>query len=899
MLAAPPYESAAASGGCEARPLSILHHLASNNSLSSLRRSGITSGPYTLLTLPAEWVAFILSYLSPDEKLTEVCHVSSALHRSVVSLSSSFRDDFISFASLPLPPLLALSPWFKGVSGVSMRATGPDPFQLDKCGAGEELISEQPSGAEVVSEPQSENEDAATADNSPVLSTRGSSSLASSPSRSNSAPAMSSPFSSIRSLSISLSLDCSSPSVHSPPRSMLSSLSRWSNLRHLHIVADDTDDWLTAANLNCGLLTAQNFKPFLSLTHLRSLTLDATVKAEQVLVLAAMESLQCLLLTEREQRAGVDEERWQREEELMMAALSAVSRLIRKGRGLTQLRMPRFHFSVSADELCESLSEQRIDANSSPMSSLCVQGSLSRRGIQALASLPELTALTLGWGCELDADERTLAALSQCRDLQHLDVRLADQEEDDHDEETFVLRMPALPHVLAVSTLTSLSLHLPVSGWSVQHSLALSTLAHLRRLTLAGEASGISARYPLSYDKLLPLITVNEEGKRPLPHLRSLTLDFLPLVDDAILAIAQLTELTSLSLLNCPYLTSFLFCVLTALPALVLLKIYRCDVNLTEKGWQDAEDVLHHFRHKLPPNYLAHTGQLACFQCLQVLECHLVHRLSCDVDAAGFFRLLSLLPPRHLHTFDFDSDYCSSALLVQLASFPHLRSLGSLSVDVSPLDTELILAAKSSMSRLIALYYDRQYTRIERGERSRWRSRRRSSTAHLSSPDAAGTPSADWWLRSNRESEVEDDEEQRVLQEEGDDELNVDDDDCARWGDREERWCTQPRGCSSAISRRARHSSNSWQQSTKRSGGRQQWEKRSRWTQHRVSASIAPLSRLLPQRRTTRARKIAPLSNEVGERTSRLGTMRWRMRSLRETSGRDATSTSSSRRRLA
>ena len=774
---------------CEERPLSLLHHLASVNSLSSLRRANEPSGPYTLLTLPAEWVARILSYLSPDEKLTEVSHVSSAIHRSVVSLSSSFRDDFISFASLPLPPLLALSPWFKGVSGVSVRGHGPDPFQLDKHGDGES--SEQQSVAE------SESDSGTATDALPVSSMpspRRLSLLAASSSTSSSIATPSSPFSSIRSLSISLSLDSSSPAVRSPPPTLLSSLSSWSNLRHLHIVADDTDDWLTAANLNCGLLTAQDFHPFLLLVHLRSLTLDATVKAEQVMVLAGMDTLQCLLLTEREQRAGVDEERWQREEERMMAALSWVSRLVRKGKGLTQLRMPRFHFSALADEFCESLSEARVDASPSPMSSLCVQGTLSTRGISALASLPELTSLTLGWGCELDADDRTIMALPQCRDLQHLHVRLIDpHEQDEHDEETYVPYLPALPHVLSVSSLTSLSLHLPVGGWAVQHSRALSTLTHLCRLTIAGEASGISVRHPLTYDKLLPLISVDDNGKRPLPHLRSLTLDWLPLLDDAMLVIAQLSELTSLSLLNCPYLSSFLFCVLPALPSLVKLRVYRCDVNLTEKGWRDASDVLHYFRHILPSDSLPLLGgEQACFPHLQVLECHLVHRLSCDVDAVGFSRLLSLLPPRHLHTFDFDSDYCNSSMVVQLSAFPHLRSLGSLSVDISPLDTELILAAKRSMSIVLACYYDRQYTRIERGERSRWRSRRRSSSARFGSPDS-DKPVQQWWLRGG-EADVEDDEEQRVLPEEGDDELDMDEPSSGRWRDREERWCSQPRG---------------------------------------------------------------------------------------------------------
>jgi len=547
---------------------------------------------------------------------------------------------------------------------------------------------------------------------------------------------------------------------------------------------------MTAANLNCGLLTAQDFTPFLLLTRLRSLTLDATVKAEQVMVLAGMEALQCLLLTEREQRAGVDEERWQREEEQMMAALSVVSRLVRNGRGLTQLRMPRFHFSVSADDFCESLSEPRVDASSSPMSSLCVQGTLSRRGVIALASLPELTSLTLGWGCELDTDERTLMSLPQCRELQQLHVRLADtQEQDEHDEESYVPHLPALPFVLSVNSLTSLSLHLSVGGWTVQHSRALSTLTHLRRLTIAGETSGISARRPLTYDKLAPLIAPNESGIRPLPHLRSLTLDFLPLVDDAMLVIAQLSELTSLSLLNCPYLSSFLFCVLTALPHLVKLKVYRCDVNLTEKGWRDARDMMAYFRRYLSLDCLPLAAATTPFPRLQVLECHLVHRLSCDVDAAGFSQLLSLLPPHHLHTFDFDSDYNCSSLLVQLSAFPHLRSLGPLSVDISPLDTDLILAAKRSMSRVLACYYDRQYTRIERGERSRWRTRRRSSSSAAQLP----SPVNDCSMRSG-EAEVEDEDEQHILQDDGEDELDVDDSGGVQWRDREERWCTQPRG---------------------------------------------------------------------------------------------------------
>ena len=783
-----------ASTASESSGLSLPRQLSSSDALHSLRRASVPSGPYTLLlSLPAEWVARILSYLSPDEKLTEVCHASSALHRSVLSLSSSFRDDFISFAASPLPPLLALSPWFRGVSGVRVRGSGPDPFQLDHCGPSLERVADQ----EAVDTAWPTERDSAQsgADSSPPHAARPAAPSSTIPCDSTTASALSSPFSSIRSLSISLSVDCA-PTARPPPRGMLSSLSGWCNLRHLHIVADD-GDWLSAANLNSGLLTAQSFTPFLLLSQLKSLTLDATVKAEQVLMLAGMQTLQCLLLTEREQRAGVDEERRQQEEQSMMAALGAVSRLVRRGKGLTQLRMPRFHFSPSADEFCEKLSQSRLDASPSPMSSLCLQGALSRQGVLALSGLAELSSLTLGWGCELDADERTLAELPQCRSLQHLHVRLVDaQEQDERDEETNLQQLSALSHVLSIGSLTSLSLHLPVSGWTVQHSRALATLTQLRRLTLAGETSAITARHALSYEKLLPLTTPDRDGRRPLPHLRSLTFDWLPLIDDAMLVIAQLSELTSLSITNSPYLSSFLFCVLGALPALVMLKVLRCDINLTERGWRDAKELLDYFRRSglLPPACLASVDQPARFPSLQILECHLVRRQSCDVDAAGFARLLSLLSPQQLHTFDFDSDYLNSELLLQLSAFPHLRSLGSLSVDISPLDTEVILAAKRSMSRVLACYYDRQYTRIERGERSRWRSRRRSSTASAAAPVVDDKLLPEWSLRS-REAEVADDDDQRVMQEEGeDDELDADDSDVAQWKNREERWCSQPRG---------------------------------------------------------------------------------------------------------
>ena len=566
---------------------------------------------------------------------------------------------------------------------------------------------------------------------------------------------------------------------------VLSGLSRWSSLRHLQLTADDGDDTLTTAPLPQALLVAQSFSAFAVLRHLQSLCIDATVRSDQVEALIAMPALHCLQLTEREQRVGLQDDSWKEEEERMMLALGRLSRLVRGGRGLVQLRMPRFHFPTSADGLCTMMVDELDGALPSPMASLCLQGAVSRRGISSLSLLPSLTSLTLGWGCELDAADSTLASLPHCPALQQLHVRLVDPaEDDDHDDDAYIPSLPSLAHALCTTTLSSLSAHVPPHAWTAAHSLKLRQMPRLRKLVIAGEPAAISKRCPLSHSSFFPLVAPLPDPTACTLQLKSLSLDWLPLTDDAVLPLSSLSSLQSLQLVNCPYITSAVFFLLPSLPALVRLKVHRCEISLTAEAMDAAQTEADRLRLLHP-----HPAPASAFPVLQVLECHLAHRLSRDVDAPGFARFLSLLPPAHLHSFDFDSDYCTLQHILLLAGFPHLRSLGTPSVDVSPYDDDAIIAAKTSFAKAERAYYSRDYTRIQRGDRRVWRTDRRSSESAVRGQETA---------ESERPQQDDEEADGLLVDEDGEDaaadaEWQAD---CegGRWREREARWCRHHNG---------------------------------------------------------------------------------------------------------
>ena len=755
------------------RPLSIIGQLSSFSSLSSLLPPlAPPSTPYTLLTLPPHWLAHVFSFLSPAEKLIDVSHVTRHIHRTLTHLSSSFHDDFLALPSPALPSLSLSSPWFRGLSGVSAKTSAPSWFELDNAtpggGKGEGREYEVPPASTTAAGCGSPSSAAAVA-------------CAASPAARGAGSPFASPFSGIRSLSISLAPSAGgAPSIiDTAERSdMLSGFHKWTSLRHLHITADDTDDTLTTASLDAALFARQPFAPFAVLSHLHTLTLDATVRSDQVEALTAMYSLQCLQMTEREQRIGVSEERWTADEARMMIALGRVSRLVRGGRGLVKLRMPRFHFPTSADGFCEALIDDDLpDAQPSSMTALCLQGAVTRRGVSCLAVLPALTSLTMGWGCELDPHEATLASLPLCRALQHVHVRLVDPLDGDEHDDEYVPSLPALAHVLSIPTLTSLSLHLPPHAWTVSHSVKLAGLHGLKKLSMTGEPSGINSTVPMNRAALLPLASPLADGSMPLQHLKALSLDWLPLTDDALVVLSSLSSLTSLALVNCPYLTSAMFLLLPSLPSLIKLKVYRCDVSLTEEGWAAASKEAERLRATHP-----HPLPASMFPALQVLECHLVHRLCCDVDWRGFSVFLALLPPSTLHAFDFDSDYSTLQHFLQLEAFPHLRSLGTPCVDVYPYDDDAILRAKDSFRKVERVYYSREFTRIHRGQRRLWRKDRRGSNVLVQSRDA-GTAGQD-----------EEEDDVLVDEDEDDDEIDEDDGQRREWREREQRWARHYNG---------------------------------------------------------------------------------------------------------
>ena len=766
------------------RPLSIIGHLSSTPSLSSPTHPSpsphsslsYASPPYTLLTLPSQWLSYTLSFLSPADKLTDVSHVCHSIHRTLTSLSSSFHDDYLSLPSPHLPPSLA-SPWFRGLSSVSAKTSAPAWFELDT------LTLTPPLDAAGVGVGMGVGVGVG-GDVTPPATMSSPSSLTSSPARRGSMSPLASRFSSIRSLSISLTPSTSliegeaggqreghgegqrqgegeaegeqvGEGEGEGESDMFSGLHKWRGLRHLHITADDTDDGLTTASLDSALFAHQRFTSFTLLPHLHTLTLDATVRSDQLASLIPLPSLHSLHLTEREQRPTTPDDRWVIEETRMMTALARLARLVRGGRGLLRLRMPRFHFPTSADGFCAGLVEELEGAEPSPMQWLSLQGLVTKRGVECLASLPGLTSLLMGWGCEVDGHEGTLAFLASCVTLQHVDLRLVALEGEGGGvgaEAESSPPLPALSHVLSIPSLTSLSLHLPPHAWTTSHFAQLATLP-LRRLSITGEPSGINSACPITHATLTPLITpLAGGGGMPLPHLKTLALEWLPLTDDALLIISSLSSLTSLSLVNCPYLSTALFLLLPSLPHLIRLKVFRCDVNLTDDGLTTASHDTARLRALLPH----HPSPSPLFPALQVLECHLVHRLCCDVDLRGFARFLALLSPSTLHSFDFDSDYLTLPHFLLLSAFPHLRSLGTPCVDVYPYDDEAITRAKDSFRRVERIYYSRDYTRIHRGQRRRWRKERRVSVLIRRGEDAADADEKDEQWMTDESDDVDD-----------------------------------------------------------------------------------------------------------------------------------------------